>query len=818
MKKLSFGDNRDNKFLTWTIWIALAIIPFLAFYVSGFGIGASWNSMLFPYITGKNFAFRILVEIAAAAWLMLMILNKEYRPKKSLILWAYSAFVFILLLADIFSINPTRAFFSNFERMEGFITHIHLFLYFVILISMFKTKAVWVKYKTVLFVSNIPVLLLAFLQLLGLSSFTPMNYLPALRDAIHKVFAPTQGGNQLDSSLGNSTYLAIYSVFFIFLFFISYIESKMEKNKNSWIYGLMVILNLITLYYTQTRGAQIGFAIGVFVSAIIIYFGGKKFSELKSLRKISLGVVIAILAIFVGLISFKNTNFIQNSGTLNKLSKVASFGNPVSLVGKVSELKTELYNPTSTYKSLLAVSGDGTFTSRLLNIKMSLEGFKERPILGWGQDNYFYVFAKHNDARMYAQEPWFDRTHNVFMDWLIAGGILGLLAYLALYFSAIWTMWFSKYSKSHKNTRSEFLEKSLLTGLLIAYFIHNIFVFDNLISYILFFVVLAYINFAFNKTPETNIVSLDAKVKKNKTIIWGPVVVVALGLSLYFFNINYIVANRAIISGLSPQLQAGESPVETLNRSLTSFEKATKIGGVAKMESREQLAQQTLSLINQVTSANIPQTEEYLPVYQLLSNYIASTKKVYAAIVDSANPDPRSLSIYSIFLRSIGDYTGAVKYGKMAHDYAPQKQTITTEYIQELLSTNDIVKANQVAKSMYESDPTYEQGKGVYALTSIYVKDFDTAEKLLKDDKGVMSVDEDVTSAYIASGAKDRIIAILNNNIKLNPMDINSMIVLAKLYADTGNKYMATSILNSVSKIRPDLKTQIDSYIKTLNQ
>ena len=124
-----------NKFLKWVIYIALAVVPFLAFYVSGFGVGASWNAMLFPYITGKNFAFRIVIEIAAAAWLMLMILNKEYRPKKSFILYAYSAFVFILLLADIFSVNPVRSFFSNYERMEGFISHAHIFLYFLMMIS-----------------------------------------------------------------------------------------------------------------------------------------------------------------------------------------------------------------------------------------------------------------------------------------------------------------------------------------------------------------------------------------------------------------------------------------------------------------------------------------------------------------------------------------------------------------------------------------------------------------------------------------------------------------------------------------------------------
>ena len=70
-----------NKFLKNVLYICLAIIPFLAFYVSGFGINASWNAMLFPYITGKNFGFRILVEIAASSWIMLMIIDKGFRPK-----------------------------------------------------------------------------------------------------------------------------------------------------------------------------------------------------------------------------------------------------------------------------------------------------------------------------------------------------------------------------------------------------------------------------------------------------------------------------------------------------------------------------------------------------------------------------------------------------------------------------------------------------------------------------------------------------------------------------------------------------------------
>ena len=50
----------------------------------------------------------------------------------------------------------------------------------------------------------------------------------------------------------------------------------------------MIVLNAIVFFYTQTHGAQVGFAIGVFVSVVIVYFGGKKYKELKTARKISL--------------------------------------------------------------------------------------------------------------------------------------------------------------------------------------------------------------------------------------------------------------------------------------------------------------------------------------------------------------------------------------------------------------------------------------------------------------------------------------------------------------------------------------------------
>lgn len=809
-------NTNRNKFLRGVMYACLAIIPFLAFYVAGFGFGVDWNSMLFPYITGKNFAFRILVEIAAAAWIMLMILDKNFRPKKSALLWIYGTFVFVLLLADIFSVDPLRSFFSNYERMEGFSSHAHLFLYFLMLITLFKDKASWAKYKFILFLSNIPVLLLSLLQLLGLPNFAPMKYLPALRDAIGSKFAPSQGGVQLDASLGNSTYLAIYAVFFIFLFVLAYIENKKEKNaNNNWVYLLMALLNLVVLFYTQTRGAQVGFAVGVFVSALIILIGSRKFKDLKNKRRVSLAIVVLVVLGYVGLVAFGNASFIQNSSTLSRLSKISTFANPTTLVSTFSKLKAELYNPSSTYESLMSISGDGTFTSRLLNIKMSLEGFKERPILGWGQDNYYHVFSKYNDARMYAQEPWFDRSHNVFMDWLIAAGALGLIAYLTLYVGAIWMMWFSKGGRAHKSS-FDFIEKSLLTGLLIAYFIHNIFVFDNLISYLLFFIVLAFIASKYSVRKEVKgAEKLSNSEAKSKMILFGPVVLLALLAGLYLLNIKYIEANRNIIRGLSPKAVEGEDPVTTLGRSLVSFKKAIAAGGIAQMESREQLSQTALGLYNEIATAQIPQTEEYLPVYRLVSDFISTAKDSYEELLDK-RPDPRSASIFAAFLGGIGDNGLALKYGEMAHNMAPMKQSITISYIKELLAAGEFEEANNLAREMYDSDRGYTNAKSIYALTNLYVGNFDLGEEMLINLDGTMNVDQSLYEAYKAANETNRLISILKKNLEVNPDDINSAVLLSGIYVDLGNKGAAITVLRNLAKAQPELATQIEEYIKTI--
>src|SRR3989344_6956530 len=89
------------------------------------------NELFFPFISARGFFFRIVVEIVFAVWVILALKDNHFRPKGSLVLWTLVIFTGVIFLSYIFGISPYKSLWSNFERMEGFITLAHLFLYFL---------------------------------------------------------------------------------------------------------------------------------------------------------------------------------------------------------------------------------------------------------------------------------------------------------------------------------------------------------------------------------------------------------------------------------------------------------------------------------------------------------------------------------------------------------------------------------------------------------------------------------------------------------------------------------------------------------------
>ena len=153
--------------------------------------------MLFPYVTSKNFAFRILIEICISFWAILILIDANYRPQKSPILISYVVFLLMLTIAGVLGENPFRSFWSNYSRMEGLITHYHLFGFYLLMTTMMKAGRRWIIFFNLSLAVSLLVGLYSFAQSLGYFEVVSIE--------------------RVDGTFGNPSYLAIYVALHFFI-------------------------------------------------------------------------------------------------------------------------------------------------------------------------------------------------------------------------------------------------------------------------------------------------------------------------------------------------------------------------------------------------------------------------------------------------------------------------------------------------------------------------------------------------------------------------------------------------------------------------
>ncbi len=713
--------------LRWSIIGGLFLVPFVPFIVS--------SSMLFPFITGKGFAFRIIIEIVAVLFTVLALIDVEYRPKLSLITKTVLVFTGIVLIADIFGENPMKSLWSNYERMEGFVLIAHLALYYVVASSVFHTKEWWNRFWNTSLVASALISGYGFLQLFGLATIN-------------------QGGVRLDATFGNASYLAIYIVFHMFLSADFFLKSKQKMWQ--WLYGALFVIQGIILYFTATRGAILGFIGGALITAGIIAW--KDWAHPR-VRKIALGLGLSVVLLTVLFVGIRNTAFVQKSPVLSRFATLS-----------LSEVKTQ---------------------GRYFVWPMAIEGFKEKPLLGWGQENFNYVFNKNYNPLMYAQEQWFDRTHNVVLDWLIAGGVLGLLAYLSLYASLLYFMW--------KKSDFSLEEKAVFTGFLAAYFFHNFFVFDNLISYIIFFSLLAYVH---GRTVHQGLwerLTTREVSKDTFTYVVLPIALVGLVGIVYFVNIPAITTSKNIIRAISPQ-EGGPS------KNLEFFKKAFASDSFGSSEALEQLVPATAQVLQSQVDNTIKQ-----------DFYALTTQEIEKKLKQTPR-DARYLLFAGSFYNRNGQYDQAIVYLTKAVEYSPKKPTMYFELGTSYLGKRDYQKAFEIFEKGYNLEPRFQDADVVYTIGAMYAGKVDIAKKMLVSLGPKAISDDRIARTFLDLKDYDTVIRIINTRIQNDPTNPQHKLTLAGVYAAIGQKQQAIVIIQDLIKNYPDFKTQGESYIKELSR
>lgn len=443
--------------------------------------------------SAKSIVFQMIVEITFLFYVCLCLVNRNYIPKRLALPATVALFLVVEIVASVLGINFFRSFFGSIWWGDGIVFQLHLLVFLIIITSVFKEKEEWIRLLKVSVVVSALSSLAAVIQKLG----------------INRIYG-TEVPGRVSGTLVSPGFFGNYIALSIFLTLFIALREKRKLMKILW-YSLLA-LHSWALIFSKMKGAWAAVLAGFFILFVFEAVGIIKNRKLLSHpRKIVFVAVAFLLLVSVGIFSvfyYKDTNdfarraYIIISFQLDD-SRKAYWGNAV-------------------------------------------EALKDRPLLGWGNDSFAYIWQKYSSGSDFAHEISVDKPHNKFLEILVSSGILGLLTF-GLVFAHLFHRIFSYRGENHFNDLSKNRLKAIFTAFLVCYLIGNFFLFDSVPSYILLFVVVGFVNNNFAKKTVVEATSIPAKLSFTKLAVVFSVVF-PLAFIMYHLNINVALSGMYLHS------------------------------------------------------------------------------------------------------------------------------------------------------------------------------------------------------------------------------------------------------------------------------
>lgn len=404
-----------EKIVRWGIYV-VAIIPLVIF-----------KEFFSPFHFGKVVVFRTLIELVAVLYVLLVLRDKSFLPRRSGLFWAMTIFTAVFGVTSLTGVYPYQSIMGTLERMGGWFTFLHFWLFFVMATSVLRTREHWL---TLIKISVFASLLSTFYGFLQKGSFA---------------WVIGSGSRiRIFGTLGNTALFAGYTL--VNVFFALFLTVR-DRGMMRALFGIIAVLNVIAIFMTAVRGAILGI---VFAVALMAF----AYALIGSSKKIRLSLLAAVLLLFAGigfLFINRESDIVKNSRFLSRM--VAS----------------------------------RTAQTRLWAWQAGIDGWNDSPktiLLGWGPENFNIPFSKHFNPKFYfgiGSETLFDRAHNMFVEVLVTMGLVGFAAYLGMFIVLFLLLW-----KLYGNQPAPAI---ILGSGLVAYMVQNAFIFDtsaNLVAFFLF--------------------------------------------------------------------------------------------------------------------------------------------------------------------------------------------------------------------------------------------------------------------------------------------------------------------------------------------
>ncbi len=687
------------------------------------------NTLFFPMITGKAVFFTVLVLLALIFYILHLGFDRHpVLPKLTRVQGVLFVLLGVMAVASFFGIDPYESVLSDFERMEGLLTFLLLGIFAFLLPVAFQDRHAWRQYLYV----ALSVSVIVSIGAIG-------EYLEGEAANVLSI--------RVHTTLGNATFLGTYALLMIFCSGYAYM-STLRNTKHQYACVLVLLLNVVTLFLSGTRAAFLGLIGGCGVALFVYLF----FREWEHKKRFMHAVFVLVL------------------GVLLLLGSFSLFREQLSTVPVVSRL-------------LLISPETLTEQPRFYIWKAAWNGFLERPILGWGLEQFPHVYTKYYSPETLNRfhdaigEEWTDRVHNMYLEWLVSSGIVGLLSLLALFGVLFYELL--------RSSSLPLSERAILVGCVSGYLINNLFAFDSLSSYILLFSLIAYIHYNAEPLRVPIAVSLRSPyVRKGLvlTLCAGLFVLLVVLPSRMYTTAEQVIAFRR--ASAHPEIQ----------RAL--FDELLYGAVYAPLHVQTALAEELKDMVRH----NRGDTKTRDEMVELFVQHLRTKEK-------SDTFDAKSLTIFCDFMRNAGELKRAEAFCRNAVEKAPRTQRVLMMLGEVYREEKKYDASRDLYKQAFEGEPHYDPARNAYAAALVYTNEYDILKTLLEERYGTPYVhDVALIQAYVGANRFGDAKKSIEGYVKENPHDATYAYAYVYILAELGEKDEAIATLKELALHNP--KTQ----------
>jgi putative inorganic carbon (HCO3(-)) transporter len=740
---------------------------------------------LHPAAWGKTILFRIISTSMIFLFLCEVLLTKNQKrlstlyhlkKKSKIAFWLLIALLGVVLLSAIFSLDPYFSFWGSPYRAGGAVTF-SFYIIFALLAFLILRKKDWQRIWNFSLVVGILVSIIALLQYFHILSqvLIPYEDIPP-------------------STLGNATFLAIYLSFLSFLALSFVLKTKEVKKKV--FYFIAILLFLFVILITEARAVYLGLLIG-FLYFFLFY--PKKIYWLKA-------AIVILLLLMVAVIYYVNTtsqlpDFIESNRILKAMTE---------------RLSIELLLKEARFPAW----------------KLSLNAIQERPILGWGPENFSIAIDKYYDSGiLILTGQWWDRAHNFLLDIGITIGIPGLLIYLALFAILLWQLRKLKYANlqeyGHESTRmiAHGIQASFL-----AYLTANLFSFDTFSTYLISFLLISYSLYLISNTQNQT----ETEQKSNnfqRSDLWKlskfkMIVIFALFISLawfiWYFNIKPLQINKEVNwADFYSQNKQCEKATERIEKVLSSHSIIDHYARLkyldiikecieAKLGDRQALNYKAISVLKEAIKTRPKYTRSWIFLGLYTNSLVEHSEEFKIENVEGLTKEASS-------------------YFEEANKLSPKRGEVFLGWVQTDLLSGEYQKAKQRVEQCIDLNPTWPYCWWQKALTHIYLDEIEEAEKSIEAaiQKGYNTHSEKSLNQLIKAYMKlieanpkriyyEKLVDVYEELRMLVPQSIQYRASWAYVHRELGEYDKAREIAIGLVEIAPETIYDVEEFLKSI--